>query len=469
MSAFEIIPASFRDPSGHVFCYKGSIYRQINMSYRQHYDQLMESGLYEALVKEKLLVSHQEIDIVEEFDKENIYKIIKPEIIPFISYPYEWCFSQLKHAALTTLKIQKIALKFNMTLKDASSYNIQFKDGKPILIDTLSFEKYNEGKPWVAYKQFCQHFLAPLALMSFTDIRLNQLMRIYIDGIPLDLTVNLLPLKTKFNFSLLSHLHLHAATQKKYESKVIDKTKNKLSRTGLLAIIESLESCISKLQWKPQGTEWADYYSNNNYSDEAFLSKKEFINEALEVVNPRNVWDIGANTGVFSRLASNKNIPTISFDIDPAAVEKNYLTCLQGNESNILPLILDITNPSPGIGWQNVERTSLLERGPVDLAFALALIHHLAISNNVPLSKIAELLSRLCNYLIIEYVPKNDSQVQLLLATREDVFDNYTREHFENQFSRYFEFMRIFKVKRSERVLFLMKNLEVRCTSGKNR
>src|SRR3989339_306220 len=209
------VSGSFRDPSGFLFCREGSIFRQINLVYKEEYEFLMESGLYKDLADSDLLIPHEETDI-DGPAPHTLYKVIKPEKIPFISYPYEWCFSQLKDAALATLAIQKRALNFGMTLKDCSAYNVQFKNGKPIFIDTLSFKKYNEGQPWKGYRQFCQHFLAPLALMSYRDLRLNKLNRAYIDGIPLDLTSSLLPLSTYLNFSLLTHIHLHARSQNRY-------------------------------------------------------------------------------------------------------------------------------------------------------------------------------------------------------------------------------------------------------------
>ncbi len=453
----KIIAGSFRDPSGFLFYQENVLYRQVNTAYRENYDLLIESGLYQALIDSKLLVSHIE-EKTDATYADCVYKILKPEIVPFISYPYEWCFSQLKDAALTTLKIQKIALDFGMSLKDSSVYNIQFLKGRPIFIDTLSFEKYQEGSPWVAYKQFCQHFLAPLALMSFSDVRLNQLLKVFIDGVPLDLASSLLPAKTKLNFSLLSHIHLHAKSQKKYESKTVNSSQKKFSRFAFLAMIDNLQGGIGKLKWKPHGTEWGDYYQNTNYSTESFKVKEKLVEEFAESLNPRSAWDIGANTGVFSRVLSRKGIPVVSFDIDPAAVELNYLTVSKNNEINILPQLLDLTNPSPGIGWGNEERSSLIERGPVDLVLALALIHHMAISNNLPLAKVAEFFSRICRTLVIEFVPKNDSQVERLLKTREDVFDEYDEGHFESAFSQYFEIRMASKIKLSERTLYAMSN-----------
>jgi hypothetical protein len=385
------------------------------------------------------------------------YKIIKPELLSFISYPYEWCFSQLKDVALTTLRIQKTCLDFGMSLKDCSAYNIQFIKGKPVLIDTLSFEKYHEGQPWVAYRQFCQHFLAPLALMSHKDMRLNQLFQVYIDGVPLDLASSLLPIRTRFSFPLLSHIHFHARSQKHFADKTVNLSKHKLSRFGLVGIIESLESAIRNLKRRLQVSEWTKYYEDTNYTLDAFEHKKQLVSEFLNIVNPKTAWDLGANVGIFSRIASAKGILISSFDNDPVAVEKNYLGCVARGETNILPLLVDVTNPSPGIGWQNRERMSLAERGPVDLVLALALVHHLTISNNVPFNKIAAFLSTIANWLIIEFIPKTDSQVQRLLSTRKDIFPDYTQQIFEHELGKTFTIVSSVRIKDSERTLYLMR------------
>jgi hypothetical protein len=449
------IPSSFRDPSGFLFYQNNILYRQINKSYQEDYDHLMNSGLYQALTDAQLLIPHQEVDI-EGTKPDKTYKIIKPERIPFISYPYEWSFSQLKNAALITLQIQKKALDFGMSLKDCSAYNMQFRKCRPVLIDSLSFEKYPEGEPWVAYRQFCQHFLAPLALMSYKDIRLNQLLRIYIDGIPLDLASSLLRFSTYFRFSLLSHIHLHAKTQKYYADKTVTTSRRKIKKLSFQGLIDNLESSLKKLNWQPRYTEWAHYYEDTNYSSEALEHKKEVVKKFMEAISPESVWDLGANVGMFSRIAGDKGIQTISFDVDPAAVERNYLKCIEKNEKHILPLLIDLTNPSPKTGWENEERMSIFERGPADMVFALALIHHLAISNNLPLGRIAGFLNRICKSLIIEFVPKTDSQVQRLLATREDIFPDYQQEVFENEFKRYFSVQSSVKIGNSDRTLYLM-------------
>jgi len=229
-----------------------------------------------------------------------------------------------------------------------------------------------------------------------------------------------------------------------------------MSRRSFVGIIESLRSGVSKLKWNPEGTEWADYYSDTNYSKTAFEHKKQIVKKFLEEIKPDSVWDLGANTGEFSRLASEMSINTISFDIDPAAVEKNYLKSIEKKEKTLLPLILDLTNPSPNIGWSNKERKSILERGPVDTVLALALIHHLAISNNLPLTKIVEFFKTICKHLIIEFIPKTDSQVKRLLSTREDIFDDYTLEKFEEEFMKEFSVKEKINLDESGRIIYCM-------------
>ena len=352
-------------------------------------------------------------------------------------------------------------MKHDMIIKDCSAYNIQFRKGKPVLIDTLSFDKYHEGQPWIAYRQFCQHFLAPLSLMYYKDIRLNQILRIYIDGIPLDLASSLLPARTWLKLSLLSHIHLHAKSQRRYAHKTIQKGSHKITLLSFRGLIDNLESAIRRMDWDPKGTEWADYYEDTTYSQHAHLHKKQLVAEFTETAKPTKVWDIGANIGLFSRIVSDKGIQTISLDSDPVAVEKNYLELKKRNDKHITPLLIDLTNPSSGIGWENQERMSLVERGPADMVLALALIHHLAISNNVPLDMIADFLRRICNWLVIEFVPKSDPRVQQLLSTREDIFSDYNEHVFENEFKQYFSLQKSVKIKDSSRTLYLMKCWEI--------
>jgi hypothetical protein len=449
--------ASFRDPSGFLFTCDGVLYRQVNQIYAADYDRLMTSGLYAKLTESGRLVPHEEVAVKP--PAPGAYKILRPERVPCVSYPYEWSFGQSKDAALATLSIQKRALKCGMSLKDASAYNIQFFKGKAALIDSLSFESYQEGEPWVAYRQFCQHFLAPLALMAYRDVRLVQLLRVYIDGIPLDLASELLPGRTRWNLGLASHIHLHAQAQKRYSEASIAEQRHgrKMSQEALLGLIESLQNTVRKLEWKPAGTEWGEYYDNTNYSEAAFEHKKQLVAEWAGRVKPRLVWDLGANTGVFTRQAMGPETYAIAWDIDPTAVEQNWMQVRKEKEQAILPLVLDLTNPSPALGWDNRERESFGQRGPADLVLALALIHHLAISNNLPFERIAKSMAGWGKWLVIEFVPKSDSQVQKLLRSRKDIFEDYTRQGFEAAFGRYFEILERRAVRESERWMYLMR------------
>ncbi|MCK4351645.1 MAG: SAM-dependent methyltransferase, partial [Candidatus Krumholzibacteria bacterium] len=227
---------SFRDPNGFLYFKDGILYRQINGGYREEYELLIRSGLYDDLSRDGLLVRHEEVDDSLALT-DGAFRVIRPELVPFVSYPYEWSFGQLKEAALLTLAIQKKALEAGMSLKDATAYNVQFAGFRPLFIDTLSFELYQEGRPWVAYRQFCQHFLAPLALMSYTDIRMNQLARIHIDGVPLDLASRLLPWKTRLRFSIFTHVHLHARYQRRYEGSPKKPVGRNVSRNSHLGLI----------------------------------------------------------------------------------------------------------------------------------------------------------------------------------------------------------------------------------------
>ena len=458
MSASQRVLGSFRDPSGYLFKRDGTLYRQVNHRYRIHYDHLMDSGLYRELVHEGYLIPHEETP-VEPDDHRSAYKVLRPEALQFVSYPYEWCFSQYKDAALRTLQIQKRALSRGMSLKDCSAYNMQFRRGIPVLIDTLSFEIYREGEPWVAYRQFCQHFLGPLALMARRDARLGQLMRVHLDGLPLDLVARLLPWNSRFRLGLMTHVYLHAGAQRRYGGRPLDKgqLKGRMSLTALRGLLESLEGTVSNLAWEPVGTEWGDYYDATNYTEPALAHKEEVVRDFLLQLWPATVWDLGANTGFFSRLASSQGIPTIAWDVDPAAVERNYRACRSEGETQLLPLLLDLANPSPSIGWGNRERMSFLERAPADTVMVLALIHHLAIGNNIPLGYVADLLSLLGPGLIIEFVPKEDSQVRRLLSMREDVFPDYNREAFESAFEEKYRIERRVELQDSMRCVYLMR------------
>ena len=453
-------PASFRDPSGFIFRGEdGVLYRQINRCYQQNYDALIDGGLYRDLVDRGLMIDHEEIALDHAMSAD-AYRVTRPRELDFISFAYEWSFSALKHAALLTLEIQRRAMDAGMTLKDASHFNVQFEGVRPVFIDTLSFERYESGEPWVAYGQFCRHFLAPLALMANTDVSLGRLLLLHLDGVPLDLASALLPWRTKLHPGLLMHLHLQAKLVRRYSDtskkrRPMVTRKMQVSRSGLMALMENLTKLIGKLSWKSGGTEWADYYSEHSYDDQGFAEKQRAVSQMLESSTPATVWDLGSNTGVFSRLAADLGAKTYAFDVDPTCVENNYLACRDEDRQNILPLLLDLTNPSPSIGWDHQERQSFASRGPADMVMALALVHHLAISNNVPLEKIVEFFHKMGRWLIVEFVPKRDPQVGRLLRSRKDIFDDYHQTAFEAALEPYFEITRSQPVGTDGRVVYL--------------
>lgn len=457
------VAGSYRDPSGTVFEADGQIIRSVEKCYQRHFDLFMGSGLFDQLVSEGLLIPHVERD-KQEFGLNEAYKVISPKRIEFLSYPYEWSFSQLKDAALLTLSIARKSLEKGLVLKDASAYNVQFVGARPIFIDTLSFEQFEPNRPWVAYKQFCEHFLAPLALMQCCDVQLGQMLKVFFDGIPLTLAAKLLPKATMLNFGLLTHIHLHAKTQKGNADARLGpaSTGRTTSVLQLQALLENLESTIRGLKNPNATSAWSQYYDETNYSSTAFDTKQKLVADMVAKANPKSVWDLGANTGIFSRIAAAAPASCIAFDVDHDSVDSHYQALKHQKVYGILPLVLDLTNPTPGVGWLNKERKSLIDRGPVDLSLALALIHHLSIAHNWPLAHSAQFFSTVTNWLLIEFVPKSDSQVKRLLASREDIFDKYNLDEFVLQYSKYFEVIDQRAIEGSERQLFLMRRKETR-------
>jgi hypothetical protein len=449
------LASSWRDPSGYVFLHDGIIYRAVSKQYASQYDFLMSSGLYEELSKKGDLVSHIEARQIQVSDS-RLYKILQPFPIPVVSYPYEWCFSQLKDAALLTLRIQRIALSHGMLLKDANAFNIQFINGRPVLIDTLSFEKYVEGAPWVAYRQFCENFFAPLWLASYSHELLQKLLIAFPDGIPLALASASLPLRSRFRLSALMHLHLQSSLSSRMAAKNIKKPRASLKKHALKRIIDNLESSIARLTPKSLGARWLNYYSTCGYSAIALEDKRKIVLSFLEKVRPESVCDLGANTGEFGFLAARNGAQTIAVDSDPACVEAMYSRVRREKCPNLLPLLSDILAPTPAVGWNNEERPRLLDRCSSKLVMALALIHHLSLAKNVPLVKVANLLSALGEYAIVEYVPTNDPQALFILRDRTEYRPDYSQADFVEAFTSSFEIISKNALRDSGRCIYLM-------------
>ncbi|MPZ46231.1 MAG: class I SAM-dependent methyltransferase [Betaproteobacteria bacterium] len=430
----------------------GALHRAIAESYRADYDLMMSSGLYDALIKERLLVPHDEAEVPT---PEGYAFAIKPRIVADIAYSYEWCFSQLKDAALLTLAVQAIALRHGMTLKDASAFNVGWHEGRPILIDTLSLAALKKDAPWQAYGQFCMHFLAPLCLMAYRDLRLQKLLQSHLDGIPLDLASTLLPVRTWFSLGALLHVHLHGRARRRYGSSR-RKVEARLSFDAHCGLIEGLRLFVSGLRTPVTFTEWGDYYGDTNYTEAQLQQKKDVISEWLRTARPSCVCDLGANDGTFSRIAAEFAEKVIAIDIDPIAVEKNYLYCKRHRLNAIVPVVQDLTQPSPRLGWQLEERSSLFERFKPEMGLALALVHHLAIGNNTPWAKIFAMLASIAPSWIVEFPDKTDSQVQRLLTNREDIFSRYTIVDFEQSLAERFAIRAVCKLQGTQRTLYFL-------------
>jgi len=448
-------PASYRDPSGFVFRHEGRIYRMVNASYREDYDLLMQSGLYRSLTDKKMMLPHT--DVSTEFSLQApAYKVIQPEPVPFWTYPYEWSFEQLKQAALLTLQLNKVALAQNMILKDATAYNIQFTGGKPILIDSLSFEQYTAGAPWKAFRQFCTHFLYPLLLQSKVEGLNPAIFSQYPDGISAKLTASLLPKSSKYNLNNWLYLYLPAKLEGRQDS---GKQRSiSVSKTKILQNIEQLSGFIQKMKPPVAHSDWNHYYSETILSQEYLQFKEQTVTQWLKEKSPKTTVDVGCNTGVFSFIAAQNSGQVVSLDTDPYSIDLLFLKAQKEGIKNLTTFVGDICNPAAAFGWNNAEQSALLSRLKGEVVLALALIHHLALTKNVPLDMILETFAGISTeYVIMEFVPKSDPRSQTLLQNKTDIFPAYTQTHFEAAAKQFFTIEKQTPMQGSERVLYLLK------------
>ncbi|HEY1201407.1 MAG TPA: class I SAM-dependent methyltransferase [Niastella sp.] len=457
MTNYTRHPSSFKDPSGFVFESEGKLYRQVNQYYAAQYRQLIDSGLYKQLVSQGQLIAHEEL-------AENItnspdwYTTLRPEPVHTISYPYEWCFEQLQDAALLTLSVLKTALQHGMILKDATPYNIQFHKGRPVFIDTLSFDTYNPKQPWIAYRQFCQCFLFPLYLEHYLKTDIQKILSTYIDGIPVDIIAKLLPLKSRLSLGVWLHVYLQHSTSTSARAHNGNNKNAAFSKKKLLDVISHLTSIITSFPTnKTYKTTWSNYYEDTILSKEYLKAKEVIIREMNGQTTARTVLDLGANDGHFSKLFASRQMAVIATDADSRCISRLYNEVKKDKIENIQPLILDIVNPSPAIGFNNRERAAFHDRINTDLVAALALVHHLVIGKNISMPVLAEYFNNIAPELIIEFVPKEDEKVQQMLKSRPDTFPDYTIEVFEEMFNQYFNVISKKQVPGTHRVLYYMK------------
>ena len=452
----EPASASFRDPDGYAFRRNGRWYRAVTSTGLVALNHLERSGLYADLAGSGLLIQHADAAGIQ---AEGAARVIAPEQIPYVSYSSEWGFEQLKDAARTTLEIHERALNAGAWMIDATSANIQFLRGKPLLIDTLSLKPIQAGLPWPAYRQFCEHFLAPLALASAHGLQALSLLRAHPEGIPLPLASRLLPWRTWLRPGLFMHLHAHAMAMK-HVSKDLERKKpahRPVSLNSLKGLALSLRNNIAAQKTARPKSAWLDYYEQDMVAPGYLEQKEATVSGWVQNLKPAQVWDVGANTGHYSRLAATSGASVIALEADPACVDRIYLECARTQKLDVLPLVMDLLQPTPAGGWHLGERQSLLDRGRPELILALAVIHHLAIARNLPLPMIARFFAELAPQLIIEFVPKSDRNARRLLEFREDIFPHYHLEGFEQAFGKLFSVEASRAIEGTERRLYLLK------------
>lgn len=448
-------PASFRDPAGFVLMHEGQLYRQVNRAFAPVFEQLMQSGFDRKLIADGCLIPHEVVTAIPVSDPDAAYWL-KPERLPFISYPAEWSFDMLRDAALLTLQIQQQAIEEGWSLKDATPYNVQWRAGRPVFIDTLSFEPYQE-KPWVAYRQFCQQFLAPLLVMHYSKKHLPELYRAWPDGIPADVAPRLLPWRSRWSVHVALHIHLQARYARR--NAVATEKMIQLPKSRLQRLLLSLQTLIRQLKTPPSDTEWAGYYEEASQRG-VYLDKKEaLVQQWLKEAGPlRNAVDLGANDGRFAEMLSVHAGHVIAADIDPACINRLYLRQQKKEAAlNLFPVVQDLALPSPNTGAADRERQSFQSRIRVDLILALALIHHLAIGRKMPFAMIAEWLAPMAPDLIIEFVPPEDEKAAQLLNRLEGLPPAYNQDLFESAFSQFYILQRKSSMEGSERILYWWK------------
>lgn len=435
MSEVSAESGSFRDRRGRIFYVDSRVLRTVMPMAVADYDFVRGSGLIDQLIAKRQLVGETIVDTKTLGDHAaDAHYVLEHPRLPFISYPYEWSFAALQAAALLHLDIQQAALIKNVTMTDATAYNIQFVGPNPIFIDSLSFRRYEEGEFWAGHRQFCEQFINPLLLRSVNGVPHNAWYRGELEGISATDLSRLLPWRSRLSWNIFTNVFMQARLQNiSASSAAIDKAKTRrLPRIGYAQILHGLRKWIAGLEPKADSkTVWQDYATDNSYADEEAVNKRRFIAEFASAVKPKIFLDIGCNTGDYSVVAlENGALLAVGFDFDHGALEYGYRRAAK-EALNFLPLHLDAANPSPNQGWSQAERKGFRERAKGDAVIGLALIHHLAIAKNLPLDEVLGWLVDMAPQGVIEFVPKEDAMVQRLLQMREDIFADYDRPTFE--------------------------------------
>lgn len=445
-------PGSYKDPSGGVFYYQGKVCRWIADDADRFYQGFVGSDLFKSLVESKQFVPTAPLplgddrSLVEKFGSQSVF--FEHERIPFISYPYEWPFSMLKDAAAHTLDLQITLLEKNLSLKDATPYNIQYRTHQPLFIDLSSVEKASANGVWIAYNQFCQMFLYPLFVHKFNQTDFRSIFLPNMEGLTLDKTVHTIGFHPFWKYGLLLDYLIPAliTKTKRLKSAVTKSTISTSRRFPNSAEIQlrtarRLRKIIDKIRLDSNDSLWFKYTTTCLYSDKDYVRKMDFVKSCFANRSLKTALDLGCNTGDFSNIAADNGCNVVALDLDTRCVDHLYCRA-KSDDRPILPLCLHIENPSPAIGWLNTERTSFLNRaeGRFDIVFALALVHHLLVTNRIPLPEIARLFRRLSTrYLIVEYVGPSDKMFRELTKYRTESYSHINQDFFEKNFSAHFK------------------------------
>lgn len=444
-NAFE--SGSFRDRTSRVFYHNGAVYRALTKHALQDWEALSSTQFFQRLsAAGKVIASKRTEGVFPPTREEQWAAVLKHQLVPFISYPYEWSFSMLKDAALLQLELLLAALDEGMTLKDATPFNVQWLGTRPVFIDTPSFEHLTPGIPWEGYRQFCQLFLYPLLLQAYKDIPFQPWLRGALDGIDPEDCNRLMSLRDRFRPGVLTHVYLQAKAQTKYAATDRDIKKELLDAgfhaTLIKANAQRLQKLVHKLSWKRTASAWSEYTEHHSYIDEDRRQKEAFVRHVVQSRSWSLVWDLGCNTGVFSRMAAENAHTVIAMDADQLVIERFYQSLKAQGQATILPLVNNIADPSPNLGWRGLERKTLLERGKPDLTLCLALIHHIVITANVPLKEFIDWLAAVTQELVIEFVTRDDLMVRTLLRNKRDTYTDYQHEYFERRLGETFTIIR---------------------------
>jgi ribosomal protein L11 methylase PrmA len=449
---------SYRDPSGRVFVLEDRVLRTVAPRAAADFEFVRSTGVLQSLIAEGSVIAEEPVapsQLPRGFNDAR-YVLQHPKL-PFISYPYEWCFTALKRAALLHLDIQIRCLQQNVTLSDASAYNIQFLGPKPIFIDSLSFRRYHDGEFWIGHKQFCEQFLNPLLIRALLGVPHNAWYRGGLEGIPTTDLNRILPLRRKLSWNVLTNVVMQASFQGSatggHHAEM--PAGARFPRTALQRMLDRLRKWISGLLPADRGkTVWGDYAHQTSYAAEETDRKRALVAEFAASVRPRMIWDIGCNTGDYAKAALETGAGyAVGFDFDQGALDAAFVRA-ESESLSFLPLFLDLANPTPSQGWGERERRGLTDRASADAILALALLHHLAIGRNIPLEEVVGWLVGLAPHGVIEFVPKSDPMVRRLLRMREDIFDDYTEQAFIGHLQSQARVVRSVTVSQTDRKLF---------------